>query len=121
MPKVAIVEDDKTMLSLLQTLMEFEGFQVVHLDRMDDLNWVVETLRREKPDLLLLDVYLDQYDGIELLRCLRGDREFDMIRILASSGRELSRECSQEGADGFIMKPYMPQELIENIHRLLGN
>jgi two-component system response regulator MtrA len=121
MPKVAIVEDDKTMLSLLQTLMEFEGFQVVHLDRMDDLKLVVETLRRDKPDLLLLDVYLDQYDGIELLRCLRGDREFDMIRILASSGRELSRECSQEGADGFIMKPYMPQELIENIHRLLGN
>lgn len=121
MPKVAIVEDDMTMLSLLQTLMEFEGFQVVHLERLGDLGWVVDTLRREKPDLLLLDVYLDQYDGIELLRRLRGDREFDTIRILASSGRELSRECSKEGADGFIMKPYMPQELIAYIHQILGN
>ncbi len=121
MPKVAIVEDDKTMLSLLQTLMEFEGFQVVHLERMDDLDRIIKTLRSEKPDLLIMDVYLDQFDGIELLRSLRSDREFDSIRILASSGRELSRECSQEGADGFIMKPYMPQELIQHIHTILGN
>ena len=109
------------MLSLLQTLLEFEGFQVVYLDLTGNLEWINDTIRTEKPDLLLLDVYLDRFNGFELLHCLREDEEVKSMRILASSGRELSRECSREGADGFIMKPYMPQELIEKIHQLLGN
>lgn len=120
MPKVAIVEDDKTMLSLLQTLMEFEGFQVVQIDRLDKLEDVIETLRREKADLLLLDVYLESYDGLELLQALRAEEIFRSTRILACSGRDVSRECYREGADGFILKPYMPQELIDQIYRILG-
>ena len=118
--KVAIVEDDATMLSLLQTLMEYEGFEVLNVDLGKNIDLVVDALRREMPDLLLLDVFLDQYDGFELLRELRGDHVFDSTRILVSSGRELSRECAQEGADGFILKPYMPEDLIKNIHRILG-
>lgn len=120
MTKVAIVEDDKTMLSLLQTLMEFEGYQVIHLDHLDDMGELIATLRKEKADLLLLDVYLHQADGIEILRILRGDEAFNSMRILACSGRELSRECFRAGADGFIMKPYMPQELINQIHQIIG-
>lgn len=121
MPKVVIVEDDVTMLSLLQTLMEFEGFQVVNVDLRKNIDLVVESLRRESPDLLLLDVHLDQYDGFDLLRALRRDHGFNSTRILVSSGRELSRECEQEGADGFMMKPYMPDDLIKKIHQILGN
>jgi DNA-binding response OmpR family regulator len=120
MTKVAIVEDDKIMLSLLQTLMEFEGFQVVYIDQLDNLEELIGTLQREKADLLLLDVYLNQQDGFEILRALRRDKTFESMRILACSGRELSRECYREGADGFIMKPYMPQELIEQIHHIIG-
>lgn len=121
MSKIAIMEDDATMLSLLRTLLEFEGYQAYHIDHARKIHQVIEALQTDMPDLLLLDIHLDQISGFDLLRDLRQDETFKPMRILVSSGREMSRECYQAGADGFIMKPFMPDDLIGQIHNILGN
>jgi CheY-like chemotaxis protein len=109
------------MLSLLRTLLEFEGFKASPIDHARSVPQIMEALLTEMPDLLMLDLHLDQVNGIELLRNLRRDEKFKPMRILVASGRAMSQECFQAGADGFIMKPFMPDDLIRQIHDILRN
>lgn len=121
MAKILIAEDDETMRSLLQTLLEFEGYEVAHLNYLESIDQVLRAIGELKPDIVLLDVYLNRLDGFELLRRMRSKDELRPIRVLLSSGRELSREANTAGADGFILKPYMPDDLIKKIETILGN
>lgn len=120
MPKVALIEDDAVMLSLLQTLLEYEGFETVQLDGMGKVDDIVDILRQAGPDLILMDVHLRQINGLDLLRELRKDPSLQAVKVLVSSGMELSSESSMEGADGFILKPYMPDDLVAIIREALG-
>jgi len=119
MPKVMLIEDDAVMLSLLQTLLEYEGFQTVQLNGEGTISEIISRVRREKPELLLLDIHLRNLNGLDLLRMLRQDEELKSIRVLVSSGMELSAQSHMEGADGFILKPYMPDDLVGRIRATL--
>ena len=121
MPKVMLVEDDKTMLTLLSTLLEMEGFQVVQLTTEQTVDDLLATLRREKPDAALVDVHLQHASGVDLLVRVRQEPDLSSTRILMSSGLDMSAECKKAGADDFILKPYMPDELIQRIRRVLKN
>jgi len=118
--KVMLIEDDETMLSLISTLLEFEGFQVSKLEKDGCIEDILDCIRHEKPDLILLDVHLRRTNGFDLLQEMRQDEELKSTHVLMSSGMELSSKCNQEGADGFILKPYMPEELVGKIRSFLG-
>jgi DNA-binding response OmpR family regulator len=120
MSKVMLVEDDETMLGLLSTLLELEGFQVVHGNGQSMLEESLDELRREQPDLALVDVHLQNFNGLDLLRRLRQDEQLKRLLVLMSSGMEMSAECIYAGADGFILKPYMPDELVGKIRFTLA-
>jgi DNA-binding response OmpR family regulator len=120
MPKVMLIEDDATMLILLGTLLQMEGFQVAKVAKEETVDDLLSALRREKPDVALLDVHLHQISGFDLLSQLRQDPELKPIRVLMSSGLDCSTECLQAGADDFILKPYMPDELIRRIRQALS-
>lgn len=115
MRKVILIEDDPVMLSLIQTLLELEGFQVGRLNGELKINAIIRALRKEKPDLLLIDVHLRYANGIDLLRAVRQDDELKSTIVLMSSGMELSAQCFAAGADEFILKPFMPDELVQKI------
>ncbi len=121
MHKVMLIEDDKTMLTLLSTLLKMEGFQIVPLTTEKTVDDLLTTLRREKPDAALVDVHLQHANGIELLGRVRQDPDMSSIRILMSSGLDMSVDSKKAGADDFILKPYMPDELIQRIRRVLAN
>jgi DNA-binding response OmpR family regulator len=120
MPKILLVEDDTTMLSLLKILLEMEGFQVVPVEE-DTLGNAHEVIRREIPALVLVDVNLHQFNGFDLLRKIRGDSDLKDLRVLMSSGMDYTTKCAQEGADDFILKPYMPDDLIQKIRKTLNS
>jgi DNA-binding response OmpR family regulator len=120
MPKVMVIEDDPTMRSLLVSLLEIEGFRVVQADYHQSIDQVVEFILEEHPDVLLLDLKLGNLNGLDLLNRLHQFDSGKDIRVLISSGRDASHECIQAGADDFIMKPFMPDELIAKIHELSG-
>lgn len=118
MKKVMLVEDDVTMLGLLNMLLEMEGFSVIKvLD--DDPDKLLETIRQERPALVLMDVHLRQINGFDLLRRIKDEDDTKGIKVLMSSGIDFRAECDQAGADGFILKPYMPDALIQQIHQMV--
>ena len=116
MQKVMLVEDDPTMLDLLRRLMEIEGFQVVQVNAGQE---PLAEIASEQPDIVLLDVYLEGISGLDVIKDLRADPELAHTRVLMSSGMDYKDACLKAGADDFILKPYMPDELIRRIRELL--
>ncbi len=109
MPKIMIAEDDLTMVALLQTLLGMEGYQVVALSVDDD---VLESVRNDQPDVLLLDVNLPNINGLDVLDQVRADDETRDLKVVMTSGLNLETECINHGADDFLLKPYMPDDLL---------
>ena len=107
MVKILIVDDDHTMAGLLKTLLELDGYDVVH-----DM---VSTVRSEKPDVILMDIFMIDSDGLELLVELRAEKDLADTRIVMTSGMELSEQAAAAGADAFLLKPYTPDQLISAI------
>ena len=114
-PKVMVIEDDLNMYSLLQMLLEFEGYEVVFWEGGEEIQQIVDAGSREKPELILMDVHLRHLNGFEVLRSLKEKPGLDQVRVLIASGVDMTEKSQQEGADGFILKPFMPDELVEKI------
>jgi DNA-binding response OmpR family regulator len=115
MTKVMIVDDDRTMVSLLQTLLELDGFQVVQAGSAQSF---VDQVQDERPDAVLMDVFLSDREGYDLVRELRQaqDTSLAKVPVIMTSGMELSIQCQQAGADAFLLKPYDPEQLLRVIH-----
>ncbi|NWF65540.1 MAG: response regulator [Chloroflexi bacterium] len=115
--KVLIAEDDFTMVSLLTTLLKMEGYQVASLDADGD---VLEAVRRETPDVLIMDVHLFGQNGLDILTALRESEETHALRVIMSSGSNVKEECMHRRANGFLMKPYMPDDLFKLLKKVLA-
>jgi CheY-like chemotaxis protein len=109
MAKILLAEDDPTMISLLKTLLKMEGFDVVALDIYSD---VPAAVQREMPDAVLMDVHLGGQNGLQILESIRKNRELENIRIVMTSGLNVKDECISRGATAFLLKPFMPDDLI---------
>jgi DNA-binding response OmpR family regulator len=118
--KIMLAEDDFTMLSLMGTLLEMEGFQVVKYNGEQTAEDLLNVLRQNSPDLAMLDIHINQINGLDVARLIRKDDELKHMRILMASGMAQHDECLQAGADSFIMKPFMPDDLIKRIRALLN-
>jgi CheY-like chemotaxis protein len=114
MAKILLAEDDPTMVSLLQTLLKMEGFETVVVESDAD---VVEAVLREKPDILFMDVHLGQQSGMEAVESIRKNSQIADVRVVMTSGFNVKEECLQRGADGFLLKPFMPADLIGILKR----
>lgn len=117
MSKIMLIEDDRTMVDLLKTLLAIEGYDVVAFRAGEEL---FSTIRKENPDVILLDVNLKNLgvhwaSGFDLLAALRQDQDLCKIGVIVSSGMNYHEESKQAGANGFIMKPYMPDDLLNLI------
>ena len=118
MPKVLLIEDDATMLSLLCTLLEIECFSVAKFTPEMD---ILEQIRAEQPDVVVLDVNFQGMGGggFDVLKALRGDPALQGTRVLMVSGMDYEREALEAGADDFLLKPFMPDVLIQRIRALV--
>jgi DNA-binding response OmpR family regulator len=120
MPKVMVIEDDANMFSLLQMLLEFEGYEVVLWEGGDNIRQIVDEICQEKPELILMDVHLRHLNGFEVLSALKTKSELEEVKVLIASGVDMAKRSKEEGADGFIQKPFMPDELINEIHKTIN-
>ena len=114
MEKVMVAEDDQTMVNLLTTLLTMDGFEVVALDADEDIPAAV---RRDCPDILLLDVHLSNQNGLEILDVLRRSDIDCKTRVVMISGLNVKEECLRHGADDFLLKPFMPDDLIKILRK----
>ncbi len=109
MAKILLAEDDTTMVSLLETLLKMEGFEVMTLDVDSDVPAVV---RNEKPDALFMDVHLGDQSGMQILESIRRNHDLANVRVVMTSGLNMEAECLNHGANAFLLKPFMPDDLI---------
>ena len=113
--KVLLVEDDSAMQAVLRTLLEIEGFLVSTAPGRICQQELVAFIKGEKPDVMLMDVHLRETSGIEVLRELRNDNEFAQTKVIMTSGSDVKEKCLAAGANNFILKPFMPDELINKL------
>lgn len=112
-----IVDDDRTMNSLLKTLLELDGFAVVLAPRGD---LVLSTALAEKPDAILMDVHIAEIDGLQVLQDLRRHPDLQALPVIMSSGMDVEFECRAAGADAFILKPYPPDQLSSTLKKVIA-
>ncbi len=117
MSKILLLEDDRDMTMLLTTLLEIEGYQVRSYDSKRPAAAQAE---EDKPDLVFLDVHLGGKDGIQILREMKGNPALAGVRVVMTSGINLTEECLAAGANAFIVKPYMPENLLLLLSKVLA-
>ena len=118
MARIMLAEDDLTMVTLLKTLLGMEGYQVIALSIDED---VVEAVRNDRPDVLLLDVHLPNANGLDVLDQIRKDDETKDLKVVMTSGLNLELECKHHGANDFLLKPYMPDDLLKILAQNLNH
>ncbi|HUF38177.1 MAG TPA: response regulator [Anaerolineales bacterium] len=112
MKTIMLIDDDPTMLKLLQTLLRIEGFNPVPWSRMGDI--IAETVLTD-PEIVLLDVNLRNANGIEILKQMRATEALAHLPVIMTSGIDYRAESREAGANDFITKPYMPDVLVRSI------
>jgi CheY-like chemotaxis protein len=117
MPKVMIIDDNRMMVTLLKTLFELDGFEVVGVDPHGT---VIERVQAERPDLVLMDVFLPGSDGIQELSRLRSLPDLAGLRVIMTSGMDMTEKCMANGADGFLAKPFTPEQLMSIVRASLA-
>ncbi|HMB53971.1 MAG TPA: response regulator [Thermoanaerobaculia bacterium] len=117
--RICIVEDEEPIAEVLQYNLTKEGFDV-EVERRGDV--ALEAIRRQPPDLILLDLMLPGIDGLEVTRALRRDSSTAGIPIvmLTARGEEVDRIVGLElGADDYIPKPFSPREVVLRVKAVL--
>ncbi|MGH9608090.1 MAG: response regulator transcription factor [Bryobacteraceae bacterium] len=115
MKKIVLIEDDADLFALIQYNLEKEGFAV--RGARSGMG-ALDLCRRERPDLLLLDIMLPDSDGLEICRKVRAHSEFAHIPLIFLTARasETDRVVGLElGANDYIVKPFFVRELIARV------
>jgi len=120
MPKILVVDDEPEIVKLVAKLMEARGHQVsIARDGQEAL----DTVERDRPDLIVLDLNLPKVDGFEVCRRLKGADSTKAIPIVMLTAAYVSVEDATRGmgsgADEYVVKPFLREVLIHNVERLL--
>jgi excisionase family DNA binding protein len=118
-PIVLIVDDDERLREYVRVNLEMEGYTVHEAGSAEDGMKVLDELR---PDLVLLDVMMPKVDGWEMLQLMHERHGVGSIPVVMFSGKvdeTVADQAAQRGAQGFIGKPFDPQELITQTKQLL--
>ena len=115
MKKIVLIEDDSDLYSLIQYNLEKEGFTMAGAQTGKG---AIDLCRRERPDLIILDIMLPDSDGLEICRAIRNHSELAAVPVIFLTARasETDRIVGLElGANDYIVKPFFIRELIARI------
>ncbi len=116
---VLVIEDEKNILELVKYNLEQEGYRVFTANRGDS---GLELARKQKSDLIILDLMLPEIDGIEICKILKQDPKTIHIPIimLTAKSQEADKVLGLElGADDYMTKPFSPRELTARVKAVL--
>ncbi|MEY2966741.1 MAG: hypothetical protein RLY50_791 [Actinomycetota bacterium] len=114
--KVLLVEDDRSIADSVTAGLSRASIDVVHVESGED---AVESVRREEPAVILMDVGLPGMDGLDASREIRTFSQVPII-IVSARGDELDRVLGLElGADDYVVKPFSQRELLARIKAVL--
>lgn len=113
--KILVIDDDVTITKIVETYLGKAGFEKV--TSVTDSRKAIEAVKEYSPDMVLLDIFMPDVDGLEILKRIRANSLFDktVVLMLSSAGKEERFQSLEMGAMGFIQKPVTGQELIEEV------
>jgi len=114
-----IVDDDRVFIKLLTKYLESD---TLTLTSSTTSSGALQKIKRLKPDCLILDIMMPDIDGLELCRQVRAEPGLDNTKIVVVSGKayEIDRKRAFDmGADGYIVKPVVPNKIAEQIQRIV--
>lgn len=114
--KILVVDDEAKIVKLVRSYLEQAGFAVVEAG---DGQTALIQARREKPDLVVLDLGLPGIDGLEVARILRRERETPIIMLTARIEDTDKIVGLELGADDYVTKPFNPRELVARVRAVL--
>jgi twitching motility two-component system response regulator PilH len=115
--KVLIVDDSPSQVRLMQGLLETEGYNPVGLN---DPTRIEETIAAESPCVILLDVVMPERNGFQVCRDLKGNSKFNAIPVILVTSKDTPSDRywgEQQGADGYVTKPFTREELLRAVRR----
>lgn len=113
--KVLIADDEQDIKDVVQMYLETQGYEVeTAYDGLDALDCIANW----QPDVVLLDIMMPVMDGIAVCKKIKSDpatKGIAVIMVSAASKREKEGEAYQAGADGYVLKPFDPSDLVKII------
>ncbi|WP_068088610.1 TMAO reductase system sensor histidine kinase/response regulator TorS [Polycladidibacter stylochi] len=119
--KILLAEDIETNRLVAKALLQKQGHAVIIAENGVE---AVESAVREKPDLILMDISMPEMDGLDATSLIRSheDKAIASIPIVALTAHAMGEEvrrCLERGMNGYLAKPFEPQDLVDVIHRVL--
>ena len=119
--KILLVDDEQDMVYAVKMQLEADGFRVL---TAPDGQEGLDKARKEKPDLIILDLMLPRIDGYKVCRMLKFDEKYKNIPVIIYTARaqEVDEKLGYEvGADAYLTKPFDPKKLLAKINELLNS
>ncbi len=116
---VLVVEDDPTILQLLEVNFEMEGYIVL---RAEDGEQGLAVARESRPDVIVSDVMMPKMSGLELAQALKTSADTKGIPVILLSAKAQGADVRmglEAGADDYVTKPFEPLDLIDRVNGLL--
>ena len=117
--KILLIDDEPELVEMVKMRLETNGYEVIIAY---DGQEALEKARKEKPDLIILDLILPKLDGYQVCRMLKFDRttsKIPIIMLTALSQKEDREWGKRVNADAYITKPFESEELMEKIKELI--
>ena len=113
---ILVVDDEPAIVRLVRAKLQADGFAVIAATSGEE---ALETVERERPDLVVLDLMMPGIDGFETLRRIRARRQTPVILLTARSGDADKLRGLEGGADDYLTKPFNPDELAARVTAVL--
>ena len=113
---ILIVEDDPKTVDLIRLYLQKDGYRV--LTAYDGAAGL-QTVREQRPDLVVLDLMLPLVDGLDVCRIIRAESDMPIIMLTARSTEDDTLRGLDLGADDYMTKPFSPRELVARIRTVL--
>ena len=120
MTKILIVDDSPAEVRLMQAVLDRAGYTSIAVHDPMRLEQMIEM---ERPSLILLDVVMPQRNGFQACRELKGNANFARIPVVMVSSKNSESDkfwAKQQGADGYVAKPFSNEELLGTVRSLVG-
>lgn len=119
-PRIVCIEDEPEMIDLIKLILERKGFEVIGAGGGKA---GLESIRKEKPDVILLDLMMPDMDGWEVYQQIKADKEIRDIPVIVVTAKAQSIDkvlgLHIAKVDDYIPKPFSPQELLDSIQQVL--
>jgi two-component system, OmpR family, alkaline phosphatase synthesis response regulator PhoP len=120
MARVLVVDDEPDVLLLCRLNLEQQGHEVFEAGNGEE---ALRVVRERRPDLIVLDLMLPGVDGYGVLEALRSEGSTPGVKVLVLSAKSLQADrdrSRQLGAEAFLTKPFLPDDLCRTVDRMLG-